>query len=155
MSGRPTAYTAEVAQKICTRLAEGESLRSICSDDALPAKSTVLAWACDPAHPFSDQYTRAREVQAEVWADEIIDISDENDRDWIKGKDGQEIVNSEAIQRAKLRVDSRKWYLSKVLPKKYGERQVIKHEFDDLSDEELIARAASVIGGAPASGTTP
>ena len=121
--GRPTRYTPEVAADICTRLAEGESLRSICDDAAIPARSTVLGWLFDGEHgDFMDQYARAREAQAEAHADEIIDIADDGSNDFTEDKDGKAIVDHEHIQRSRLRVDARKWIAAKLLPKKYGDR---------------------------------
>ncbi len=121
--GRPTRYTPKVAADICTRLAGGEGLRSICDDAAMPARSTVTGWLFDGEHEdFMDQYARAREAQAEVWADEIVSIADDSSSDVTTDKDGKEIVNHEHIQRSRLRVDTRKWVASKLLPKRYGDK---------------------------------
>ncbi len=148
--GRPTRYTPEVAADICTRLAEGESLRAICRDNAMPALRTVLGWLFDGDHEeFSQQYTRAREAQAEVWADEIVSIADEATRDLTTDKDGKEIVSHENVQRSRLRVDARKWTAAKLLPKKYGDRLQhtgegggpirVRPDLSKLTDEELNA----------------
>lgn len=123
--GRPSDYTSETAHLICSRLAEGESLRSICREDDMPDKSTVLRWL--DAHPaFRDQYARAREVQADTLADEILEIADDARNDWMQRNHGEDdpgwVANGENIQRSRLRVDSRKWLASKLQPKKYGER---------------------------------
>lgn len=130
--GRPSIYSAELGLKICQRLADGESLRAICKDDDFPTKSTVLRWILDGEHKeFSDQYAKAREIQAEVLADEIFDIADNSSNDWMErqySEDNVQIVlNSEALARSRLRVDSRKWYLSKVLPKKFGDKSEVNH----------------------------
>ncbi len=110
--GRPSLYTEALAAKICRRLAEGESLRSICRDEKMPAISTVMGWLFDGQHgDFSAQYARAREAQAELRADEITDIAD-----------GAEHGASEAVQAARLRVDARKWIAAKLLPKRYGDK---------------------------------
>lgn len=129
--GRPSVYTKALGNRLCQRIADGESLRAICGADDMPAKSTVLAWLLDGEHKeFSDQYARAREIQAELLADEVMDISDDGTNDWMERatkKGGVEIVfDHEHVQRSKLRVDSRKWYLSKVLPKKFGERAALE-----------------------------
>ena len=64
MAGRPSTFTQKIADEICERIADGESLRSICGDDGFPTKSTVFKWLNDfPG--FSDQYARAREAQAD------------------------------------------------------------------------------------------
>ncbi len=148
--GRPTRYTPDVATDICTRLAEGGSLRSICDDAAMPARSTVTGWLFDGEHEdFMDQYARAREAQAEARADEIVDIADDESGDFTTDEDGKRVVNHEHIQRSRLRVDARKWIAAKLLPKRYGDK--LQHTGDgggpirvrpDLSkftDEELNA----------------
>ncbi len=137
--GRPSLYTEALAAKICRRLAEGESLRTICGDKTMPAISTVMGWLFNGKHDdFSAQYARAREAQAELRADEITDIAD-----------GVEHGASEAVQAARLRVDARKWIAAKLLPKRYGDK--IQHtgegggpirvrpDLSKLTDEELNA----------------
>ncbi len=121
--GRPSLYTDALAAKICRRLAEGESLRAICADKAVPAISTVMGWLFDGNHnEFSEQYARAREAQAEIRADEIVDIADDDSNDFTADKDGKLVANSEHIQRSRLRVDARKWIAAKLLPKRYGDK---------------------------------
>src|SRR5438132_622777 len=74
--GRPSLFKTSVADVICRRLADGETLRAICSNPAMPAKATVMRWLAQ--HPeFRDRYARAREVQADVLAEEVIDIADD------------------------------------------------------------------------------
>ena len=125
MTGRPSSFTQAIADEICKRLAEGESLRAICKDAHLPDRGTIHDWVLKN-ETFYHQYARARELQAENLVDEIIDISDDGSNDFMAREldDGRivEAVNHEHITRSRLRVDSRKWFASKVLPKKYGER---------------------------------
>lgn len=118
--GRPSKYTPERAEAICTRLVEGESLRTICQDSTMPAARTVFRWL-EKRDDFRQQYARAREAQAEGFADEIVDIADRVPQHG----------PSEAIQRAKLRVDARKWVSSRLLPKKYGAKQRLEHTGKD------------------------
>ena len=124
-AGRPSSFTQEIADAICHGLMEGRSLRSICTDDGMPTRATVFNWLHGNS-AFFDQYARAREVQAEIWADEINDIADDSTNDYVTRtkRDGSEYeeFNAEAVMRARLRVDSRKWLLSKLLPKKYGDK---------------------------------
>lgn len=118
---RPRDYTPEMALIICDRLSDGESLRSICRDEAMPQKITVLRWlAAIPE--FQTQYAHAREAQADALADEITEIADDGARDYVKTEDGREVVDHDHIARARLRVDARKWIASKLKPKKYGEK---------------------------------
>jgi len=123
--GRPSLYSAELAATICKRLSEGESLREICRDDGLPDRGTILRWA-EENEEFRHQYARAREALLEYWAHEIVEISDDGSNDYMErqGKKGEtfEVVDHEHISRSKLRVDTRKWLMSKLAPKKYGDR---------------------------------
>jgi hypothetical protein len=77
-AGRPSTYSPKLADRICQRLANGESLRAICADPNMPDKATVLRWA-DRNPEFRGRYARARELLVEFWADELIAISDGND----------------------------------------------------------------------------
>lgn len=126
--GRPSVYTHEKAEEIFRRLVEGESLRSICRDDHMPAISTVFRWMRE-IDGFSEHYARAKEEQADTLADEIIDISDEADTVVKDMGDGLTAVvfDSTAVARNRLRVDARKWVASKLKPKKYGEKIQQEH----------------------------
>lgn len=126
MAGRPSDFTPEIAEIICLRLAEGESLRSVCRDEAMPAKATVLRWIARNEQ-FRDQYVRAKAEGAEAIAEEMFDIADDASNDWMEKLDaeGQGIgwqLNGDHVRRSQLRIDTRKWYLSKIMPKKYGEK---------------------------------
>lgn len=116
VTGRPSIYTPEIADEICTRLANGESLRAICGsdrDDFMPALGTVMRWVVEN-QAFREQYEEARRIQAETMADEIVAIAD-----------GRDLGTEEKVAlsaRDRLRVDSRKWVASKLLPKKYGDK---------------------------------
>ncbi|WP_255560457.1 terminase small subunit protein [Pseudochrobactrum sp. Wa41.01b-1] len=115
--GRPTEYTESLASYICVELASGRSLRSICSTDDMPAESTVRLWVTDDRNGFSAQYTRARDAQMDAMAEDILSIADEE--------------NEEDTQRAKLRIDTRKWLMSKMAPKKYGDKVMNEHSGPD------------------------
>lgn len=118
-------FAPELADEICRLLAEGMTLREICRAENMPAESTVRLWALEDYQGFSAQYARAREIGYQSMADELLEISDDGRNDWMtrrQGDDEIEVVNSEHIQRSRLRVDTRKWMLSKVLPKIYGDK---------------------------------
>ncbi len=110
--GRPRKYSEEIAAEICERLSNGESLIKICQYSHLPAMSVVQKWVLEDYQGFAESYARARAMQAEFLAEQIIEISD-ND-----GRDSAHNRNS---------IDARKWYLSKVMPKKYGEAKTVTH----------------------------
>jgi hypothetical protein len=139
MTGRPSSFTQEIADIICTRLGDGESLRGICSGDDMPDKSTVMRWLADNL-VFRDQYARAREVQADTMAEEILEISDDGTNDWMERRSEAEkgagvetgwVLNGEHVQRSRLRVDARKWLASKMAPKKYGDKMQLGGDADN------------------------
>lgn len=120
---RPTDYTEEIASRICAELAEGRSLRDVCSDEGMPDKSTVFRWL--PKHPeFRDQYARAQEDRTAAMAEDMLEIADGEERDADVHAD---------VQRDKLRIDTRKWLMSKMAPKRYGDKQEIDHKSSDGS----------------------
>lgn len=147
--GRPSSYSPEVADTICARLAAGESLRGICRDDDMPDAATVFRWLAsndDRYTGFREQYARAREIQADALVDEILEISDDARNDWMErnNSDGQNIgwqLNGEHVQRSRLRVDSRKWFASKVAPKKYGDR--IEHTGEIVNSYVAVTPGAA------------
>jgi hypothetical protein len=152
--GRPSGFSEVLGDTICERLANGESLRAICTGDDMPSQSMVFRWLAQD-DVFREQYTRAREAQADVLADETIAIADDGRNDWMErhGRDGESIgwqVNGEAVSRSKLRVEARKWFASKLAPKKYGEKIAVGGAEDlppiqstyEMSTEALLAIAA-------------
>ena len=74
--GRPSDYSFQVAISICARLAEGKSLRAICSEAGMPGRATVFRWIARHKE-FRDEYTLACELRAEDLADEMIEIADD------------------------------------------------------------------------------
>ncbi len=124
---RPTDYTPELAKVICDRLQEGESLRAVCRDDKMPSTSTVMRWAKDKPE-FREQYAHACEMRGEKLVDELLEIADDGSNDFMtitKGDTSYVVENKEWTSRSKLRVDTRKWLLAKMLPKKYGDAKSI------------------------------
>lgn len=111
---------AEVAAEICERLAMGDSLRKACAANGGPDPATILRWA--ESEPFAQQYAQARARGYQMLADEIIEISDDSAGDVVTDEDGNARTDAERVARSKLRVDSRKWMLSKMLPKIYGDK---------------------------------
>ena len=73
------------------------------------------------------QYARAREEQAETYADEIVAIADDGRNDTYIDENGNERVNQDVVARSRLRVEARKWVASKLKPKKYGDRLQNEH----------------------------
>ncbi|ANK84767.1 MULTISPECIES: hypothetical protein [unclassified Rhizobium] len=124
--GRPTKFSQALAEKICARIADRESLRSICRDEDMPAKSTVLSWLADEEKAsFRARYALAREIMADSFVDEMVEIADNSSDDWIEKKNAASETtgwqeNGEAIRRSQLRIATRQWVAEKLRPKKYG-----------------------------------
>lgn len=132
--GRPSVFSPTIAERICKRMSGGESLRKICEDADMPSEATVRGWHVNDVEGFSAQYTRAREAQAEHYAEEIVTIAD----------------TEEDANRARVRIDARKWTASKLLPKRYGDRVELEHSgsIQTVSDEQLEKRLAELMGRA-------
>lgn len=106
---RPSDYTPELAATICQSLVDGMSLRSVCRDEAMPSISSVMLWLT--RHPeFSEQYAKATDERAVGMFEDMFEIADFVDKD------------PAAVSKAKLQVDVRKWALSRMNPKKYGDK---------------------------------
>src|SRR4051812_14958854 len=98
---------AKTMALICERMIEGQSLRSICREDGMPGKTTVMRWLGedDEGGALRDQYARAREAMADAMAEDILEIADDTSFDTIKGDRGEDRPQSEWIARSRLRVD--------------------------------------------------
>lgn len=146
MSGRPSDFTPELADRICARLSDGESLRTVCTADDMPDKATVFRWL-RTNQAFCDQYTRAKEESADALSDEMLDISDDARNDWMLRNHGEDdpgwVANGEHIQRSRLRIETRKWLASKLKPKKYGEKLALggADDLPAIQVKEILIRA--------------
>jgi len=122
--GRPTLYTEELADKICERIATSDLGLAVIAEEFDLHRDTIFKWIY--RHPaFFDKYARAREAQQERMAEEILDIADDNSRDTktiLKNGTEIQVEDTEWVNRSKLRVDTRKWLMSKLAPKKYGDK---------------------------------
>lgn len=140
-------YPESIKDTICESLADGQSLREICSRDGFPGKATVMRWLqADEA--FRDQYARAKEIGVEALAEDILDIADDARNDWMARKDpeGQNIgwiANGEAARRSQIRIDARKWLLAKLAPKKYGDKIETTHQAGD----SIKSIVRTIVGG--------
>lgn len=104
---RPTLYSDQLDEAICARLADGESLLSICRDDQMPTRQTIYNWLKENTR-FFDNYAQARELGADAEFDELDEIA--------------LLATPEDVQVARLRIDTLKWKLSRKFPKKYGDK---------------------------------
>lgn len=152
--GRPSSFTQEVGDRICELMANGDSLRDICSLDNMPNRSTVARWLAANAQ-FRDQYAHACEMRQEELFDQIIDIADtpQIGTKSVSKASGIEISEGDMIEHRRLQVEARKWALGKMAPKKYGDKQTTELTGADggpiqvqtaaaLTDDQLAAIAA-------------
>lgn len=153
-TGRPSGYSGAVGDDICEHIAHGKSLVSWCKESGV-GYSTVMGWlSADKA--FSDKYARAREAQADYLAEEIVNIAD-TPQIGVKTKTNDkgevETTEGDMIEHRRLQVDARKWYASKLAPKKYGEKLAVGGaddlpplqstvKVDGLTTEQLRALAS-------------
>lgn len=119
-------FSQELFDNICHHIGEGRSLRSICAQKDMPSTTSFMKWV-DTTPELAQQYARAMESRSEHMFEEILDIADNAGEDIIILQDGREVTNHEAVSRDKLRVETRKWMLGKMHPKKYGDKQQIDH----------------------------
>lgn len=104
-AGRPSAYSAEVVDKICARLIEGETLYKICQSADMPAYRTVFDWL-DAHVEFRTKCARARELQAEFMDNKILETADN--------------ATADDAYAAKVKIAAYQWRAMKLAPKKYG-----------------------------------
>lgn len=127
-TGRPTDYSDELADEICKRISEGRSVNRISRQDDMPVRSTIYRWITEKPE-FKDKYERALKEREDYHFDEMLDIADLVEEDNIK------------IQKAKLMIDTRKWVLSRMNPKKYGDKA---GEYEDSSDAKPESIAVNI-----------
>lgn len=132
--GRPSTYSTELANELCSRIGQGNSLRKVCESDDMPSTATHYYWMQN--HPeYSLQYARAKADSADSDADRIEEIAE-------KVLAGEYEANA-----ARVAIDALKWATSKKRPKKYSDRVVTEHvgtiDLRALSNDDLQARLAA------------
>lgn len=138
-AGRPTDYTPELATLICQRVATHTcGLIKLCSMyNDMPSKFTINLWRYKYPE-FSTQYAQAKLIQADLLAEECLDIADDSSFDTASNDEGFEICNTEYINRCRLRIDTRKWLAAKLLPRAYGDKSKEESKDESLSLLEKI-----------------
>lgn len=129
-TGRPSDYLPEVAADICSLLADGESLRKVCERQGMPNKATVFRWLAQH-EDFRDQYAQATETRADAIFEEMFEIADEVAEE------------AAAVGKARLRIDTRKWALARMNPKKYGDK--VSQDIDLKSSDGSMTPKPTVI----------
>lgn len=137
--GRETKFTWALGRTICERIARGETLTSMCKEDGFPVHiNTIMDWVREDIGPgFGGMYARARLTQADVWADELHDISRTPTTGiittTIDGPNGRIVktIEQDAIEHRRLQVDSKKWLLARLNRKKYGDNAKFEIDTDE------------------------
>jgi hypothetical protein len=120
---RPSEFTQEIADKILDRISEGEMLTKICNEEGMPPRKTVYTWmGARPA--FKDAYARAREEWAEFYEEKVLSIAFDDKGDFFI-EDGRAVADHARVQRARLQVDTLKWFMMKWAPRRYGEKPAL------------------------------
>jgi len=131
----------DIFNKIFKTIENGKSLRYALSKIPLSSK-TFYEWIEDDEDKIK-QYARATEERAEAILDEMIDIVDNNTNDVNVLEDGKEVVNNDVIQRSRLRYDARRWLVSKLNPKKYGDKLDVTQETKQITEIVLTDATAN------------
>lgn len=142
--GRPSSYTQEKADAICTLLASGMSLNKICQREDMPSMPTVGLWTKENVD-FLHKYTRAREAQADAIFDECLDIADEAANDILYDDNGQAMLNNVSVQRAKLRIDTR-FRIAGKLSAKYADKPLAGADVLNVTNNNLTIDARALDG---------
>lgn len=115
------AFSEEILNDILLQVSNGLSLAKVCAKDGYPSRTTFFDWVAErPA--IAERYQVALTMRGELFADELIEISDDDKSDYYVDGEGRDRVDVENIQRAKLKVDTRKWIIARLIPKKYGDK---------------------------------
>ena len=116
--GRPTKYSATIAERICQELMMGKSVRTVCADKNMPSASTLYSWLSEKPD-FLEQYTRAKELAMLLMGEELLDIADDYSNDLIK-IGNHYVANRANMKRIRLRIRVRKLRMSQLQLKKYA-----------------------------------
>lgn len=154
---RRTGYSDEIAEIVCNRIAEGESLTAICCDEGMPSRRSFSNWLADKAAKYDKLralWNNANQLQEDKIFDEMMGIADDGTNDYMERKrrngEVEIVVDHENVHRSKLRVETRKWILARRNPKKYGERSVTELTGKDggpIQTEETTLTREQVIDG--------
>lgn len=126
-STRPKQYTPEVAQMVCERIAtSSRSMGTLCREEGMPSLATLYRWL-DSELDFAQKYARARNDQTDFLAEECLEIANTQhpgDKVTTSTKDGVKITREDMLGHRTLQIETRKWFISKMHPKKYGTQKV-------------------------------
>lgn len=140
---KPKLYTYDLSESICTRLSNGETGTSVCRDPKMPTWATLQRWRRQHAD-FDKRYRIAREACCEYFADDIVDIADDAVNDYVTRLNGSRVFDRENFERSRLRVDTRKWTVSKILRHVYGDKSEVDLRTPDGLNVKVEERNALI-----------
>ena len=140
-------YDAELAAKVLDLLAQSGSLRRVCRELGV-SRNSIIPWVVDNTEGFGDAYARAKEHGIDTLVEETLDIADDGSNDYMDAEHGP-ALNSESIQRSKVRVETRRWLAERLAPRRYGLRQGLDVTSSDgtlqMDDTARSARVAQLV----------
>ena len=145
MGSNISTYTEAIAEDICARIANGETLNSICSDAGMPAASTVRSWANQDVNGFAALSARAYALGYETLAEECLQIADTPEvgvETTTKPDGSQETREGDMLGHRRLKIDTRMRLLGKWAPKRYGEKLDMTLEVTDRASQMQAKREA-------------
>ncbi len=142
--GYPPEVVEHMKKRVLEEIEKGKSLRRVLREDddlEFPSAPYIFQWL-NPDHKnfdtdFAEQYSWACSVREDKLFEETLEIADDSSHDTIYREDGSEMINSEWVQRSKIRISTRQWMLGKMRPKKYGDRLTNVHEGGDKPVEVI------------------
>lgn len=148
-------FTQAIGQQICDEIATGLTISQVCNDPDMPAQRTVYHWLAGRGLTeaekewFREEFEAAQLCRADVYIEQCMDIADDISDDWtqVETKQGNVLdrLNTEAIQRSKLRIETRQWAASRLNPEKYGLKQTLTVKREPLKPAARNQRIAELI----------
>jgi hypothetical protein len=137
---RVTKFDEKIATSLLAKIAGGQSVRKICAKAPFPTRETFYRWIRENEN-FAAKYIEAKDLCADALAEEILEIADEAENDFsvIETEKGKEYrANGAKLERAKIRIDARKWTASKLAPKKYGNNLKVESDNKHTGEMKII-----------------
>jgi hypothetical protein len=138
IGGVPLTYTEELGEEICLVVAtNGKGLEELCRRNKhWPNPNTIYEWRIK-VKEFGEKYMKAKSLQVECLVEQVLDISDDRSSDSFINDEGKVVRDNVSVNRARLQVDTRKWFAARLAPKLYGDR--IQHEAEvGIKHEDAI-----------------
>ena len=135
-------WTEEIEDAICAAIAvSANGLDDICKENKEFPCVRLIYTRLIQSEPFMQKYARARELQQQLLADQLIPLSDKDricHKRTINADGSEETVRLDQVERSKLQIETRKWVLARLNPKKYGDKIQAEHS-GEVAIKRVIA----------------